>query len=92
MEESAPAAEAPDECAGPRDPVEEFLAETWREVLRIPSVGIHQRFLDLGGDSLLAARIVARVCQQLDVDLTLLDFLDAPTIAGQALVLGNKLP
>jgi len=32
------------------------------------------------------------VCQQLDVDLTLLDFLDAPTIAGQALVLGNKLP
>ena len=91
MEESAPAAEAPDECAGPRDPVEEFLAETWREVLRIPSVGIHQRFLDLGGDSLLAARIVARVCQQLDVDLTLLDFLDAPTIAGQALVLGNKL-
>jgi len=91
-EEPAPAAEPPDESAGPRNPVEEFLAETWREVLRIPSVGIHQRFLELGGDSLLAARIVARVCQQLDVDLTLLDFLDAPTIAGQALVLGNKLP
>ena len=53
-------------------------------------MGINQRFLDVGGDSLLAARIAARVCQQLDVDLTLLDFLDAPTIADQALVLAGK--
>ena len=45
-----------------------------------PSVGIHQRFLDVGGDSLLAARTVARVCQQLDVDLSLLDFTDGPRL------------
>jgi acyl-CoA synthetase (AMP-forming)/AMP-acid ligase II/acyl carrier protein len=79
------------ESVAPRTPIEEFLAETWREVLRIPSVGIHERFLDVGGDSLLAARIVARVCQQLDVELSLLDFLDAPTIAEQALILAGKM-
>jgi len=81
----------PGESVAPRTPVEEFLAEIWCEVLRVPSVGINQRFLDVGGDSLLAARTVARVCQQLDVDLTLLDFLDAPTIADQALVLADRL-
>ena len=79
------------EDVAPRTPEEEFLAETWREVLRVPSVGIHQRFLDVGGDSLLAARIVARVSQQLDVDVSLLDFLDAPTIADQALMLTDKM-
>jgi acyl-CoA synthetase (AMP-forming)/AMP-acid ligase II len=89
--EAVPDAGEPSEFVGPRDPLEEFLADTWREVLRIPSVGIHQRFLDVGGDSLLASRVVARVCQQLDVDFTLLDFLDAPTIAAQALVLTDKM-
>ena len=90
-ESVAPGGDQLDERVAPRTPVEEFLAEVWCEVLRVPSVGINQRFLDLGGDSLLAARTVARVCQQLDVDITLLDFLDAPTIADQALVLADKL-
>jgi acyl carrier protein len=90
-EQAVPGAVQPGESVAPRTPVEEFLAEIWREVLRIPSVGINQRFLDVGGDSLLAARIVARVCQQLDVDLSLLDFLDAPTIADQALLLADKM-
>jgi len=91
VEAAAPPPGESAEFAGPCDPLEEFLTDTWREVLRIPSVGIHQRFLDVGGDSLLATRVVARVCQQLDVDLTLLDFLDAPTIADQARMLADKL-
>jgi acyl-CoA synthetase (AMP-forming)/AMP-acid ligase II len=90
-EQAATGDDQPGENVAPRTSVEEFLAEIWREMLRIPSVGINQRFLDVGGDSLLAARIVARVCQQLDVDLTLLDFLDASTIADQALVLADKM-
>jgi acyl-CoA synthetase (AMP-forming)/AMP-acid ligase II len=90
-EQAAPAPEFSRELVAPRTPEEEFLAEVWCEVLSLPSVGIHQRFLDVGGDSLLAARTVARVCQQLDVDLNLLDFLDAPTIADQALMLADKM-
>ena len=90
-EEAAPRPDQSGESVAPRNPVEEFLVETWREVLKIPSVSIHQRFLDLGGDSLLATRVVSRVCQQFDVDLTLLDFLDAPTIADQARVLADKM-
>jgi acyl-CoA synthetase (AMP-forming)/AMP-acid ligase II len=91
-EQPPPIPDQPTESTAPRTPLEEFLAEIWREVLRLPSVGIHQRFLDVGGDSLLAARIAARVAQQLDVDVTLLDFLDAPTIADQAVMLEQKMP
>jgi acyl-CoA synthetase (AMP-forming)/AMP-acid ligase II len=91
MEQNAHALEPPGEDAAPRTPEEEFLAEVWCEVLNRPSVGIHQRFLDVGGDSLLAARTVARVCQRLDVDMSLLDFMDAPTIADQALMLVDKM-
>ncbi len=39
----------------PNTPIEEFLAALWKKVLGIESVGIHQSFLDLGGDSLLAS-------------------------------------
>jgi acyl-CoA synthetase (AMP-forming)/AMP-acid ligase II/acyl carrier protein len=91
MQQDAPAPEPPGGDVAPRTPEEEFLAEVWCEVLNRPSVGIHQRFLDLGGDSLLAARTVARVRQHLDVDLSLLDFMDAPTIADQALMLVDKM-
>jgi acyl carrier protein len=71
---------------GPRSDVEEVLAGLWCEVLNIPAVGIHQRFLNLGGDSMLATRLVARLRQALEIELTLLDFFDAPTIAEQAVI------
>jgi acyl-CoA synthetase (AMP-forming)/AMP-acid ligase II len=87
----ARASEPPAVSVAPRTPAEEFLTEVWCKVLRVPSIGIHQRFLDAGGDSLLATRIVARINHQLDVELTLLDFLDAPTIADQAAMLTEKL-
>ena len=90
-EQTMPALDPFSKSQAPRTPEEEFLAEVWCEVLSIPSVGVHQRFLDVGGDSLLAARTVNRVRQQLDVDINLLDFLDAPTIADQALMLADKL-
>jgi acyl-CoA synthetase (AMP-forming)/AMP-acid ligase II len=61
-EQAAPAPRPSSESQAPRTPEQEFLAEIWCAVLSIPSVGINQRFLDVGGDSLLAARTVNRVC------------------------------
>ena len=42
------------------DEIEARLATIWREVLRVPKVGVRDNFFDLGGDSILAIQIVAR--------------------------------
>ena len=57
--ETRPAPAEP--VAPPRDPVEREIAQAWAEVLELDRFGIHDDFLDLGGDSLLAMRIIARV-------------------------------
>ncbi|MEV0289164.1 condensation domain-containing protein [Kribbella sp. NPDC050820] len=43
----------------PQGPIEERLAEVWKQLLRLESLGRGQRFYEAGGDSLLAAQIVA---------------------------------
>jgi hypothetical protein len=76
----------------PHGAIETRLAEIWRRVLRRAQVGRRDRFLDLGGDSLLATQLVARVAEAFALDLSLVDFFDAPTIAEQAALLALLLP
>ena len=47
-------------------------------------VGIHDDFLELGGDSLVAMQLLARLREALRIDLSLQSVLDAPTVAGLA--------
>ena len=48
------------EAATPRNAVETALAEVWAEVLRRESVGIHDNFFEIGGDSIRTIQVVAR--------------------------------
>ena len=75
----------------PRNAVEEALARVWSEVLDVEQVGIHDRFLDLGGDSMLATLILSRVQEWLENEISMIDFFDAPTVAQQALLVGAAL-
>ncbi|HEX6903706.1 MAG TPA: non-ribosomal peptide synthase/polyketide synthase [Thermoanaerobaculia bacterium] len=70
--------------AEPRTPVEELLTGMWSELLGRESVGIHDNFFDLGGHSLKATQVVARVRQAFGVDLPLRRVFEAPTVAGLA--------
>jgi len=45
----------------PRTPSEQLLARTWREALKLPSVGLRDNFFDLGGHSLLCFQVLAEV-------------------------------
>jgi acyl carrier protein len=72
------------EYAPPANDIEELLAELWQAVLLRDRVGRHDRFLDLGGDSLLATELVARVEGAFQMELSILEFFDAPTVAEQA--------
>jgi acyl-CoA synthetase (AMP-forming)/AMP-acid ligase II/thioesterase domain-containing protein len=68
----------------PRTPVEERLAEIWASALGVARVGIHDNFFALGGDSLLAAQVLA---QAFDRDVEFSTMFHAPTIEQLAQVL-----
>jgi len=75
----------------PRNPVEAKLQKMWCEILLLPQVGVNQRFLEVGGDSMLAALLFARVQEEFAAQLTLLDFFDAQTIEEQAALIQKKM-
>ena len=75
------------EYVAPETPFEETLAEIWAELLRVDRVGVHDNFFDLGGHSLIAARVMSRVREAFDVDLPLRRFFESPTVAQLATVI-----
>ena len=68
----------------PRTPLEEDLVAMWANVLKVERVGIHDNFFDLGGHSLIATQLIARVRAEFQVDLPLRRLFETPTIAGLA--------
>lgn len=68
----------------PQTPVEETMAAIWAEVLGVNKVGRNDNFFELGGHSLLATRMISRVRQAMQVDLTLRSLFESPTVAGLA--------
>jgi amino acid adenylation domain-containing protein len=53
----------------PRTPTEEILAQIWAEVLGLDRVGVSDNFFVLGGHSLLATQVMARVRENLGVEV-----------------------
>jgi acyl carrier protein len=60
--------------------LEQVITEVWQEVLGIASIGVDDNFLDLGGNSLQAVRIVARLEEMLDIDLSVRAILETHSI------------
>ena len=68
----------------PRTAIESDLARIWADVFELEAVGVHDDFLDLGGESLCATRIISRVRNTFGVEVSILELLDAPTVARMA--------
>jgi acyl transferase domain-containing protein/acyl carrier protein/predicted O-methyltransferase YrrM len=64
----------------PGTAVEQKLAEIWKELLGVDQVGLHDDFFELGGDSLIALRIISRLREQFQVDQTLANLFEVPTL------------
>jgi acyl carrier protein len=73
--------------AAPRDPTESTLRAIWMDVLQLGRIGIDDRFLDLGGDSLRATQILARALTSFGIELSISDVIRADTIAQMAKVI-----
>ena len=69
---------------------EEALAKIWAEVLHLPQVDRDANFFEVGGDSLKAMEVIARVSDELHVELPLMAFFEDPTVAHLAAVLSGR--
>ncbi|MEU8196723.1 amino acid adenylation domain-containing protein [Microbispora amethystogenes] len=69
---------------GPATPVEEVLCGLFGEVLGLDWVSTDASFFDLGGDSLLGMRLIARIRAVFDAELGIGELFGTPTIAGVA--------
>ncbi len=67
----------------PRNPTEALLAEIWAGVLDRETVGVHDDYFALGGDSILMLKVRARAEAQ-GLRFSLTDLLRNPTVAGLA--------
>lgn len=68
------------EFVAPRTATEEQLAAIWRELLNVERVGAHDDFFELGGNSLLALRLVGRVRAAFAADLPLVTLFTNPRL------------
>ncbi len=76
----------------PRDHTEAALAEVWQELLGQDTVGVTDDFFELGGQSLLAVRLMARIRSRFGRDLPLASLVSAPTIERLARLLAEGAP
>jgi len=76
--------QAQGEFVAPRVGVEQQLAAIWSEVLKLDRVGAHDNFFDLGGNSLLAMRLAARISASFARRVAVRDLFIHQTVAEQA--------
>ena len=67
----------------PQTESEQLIATVWQEVLQ-KQIGIHHNFFELGGDSLLATRVVSKIHQISQIELPIKSIFETPTVAGTA--------
>jgi len=86
--DSAPA--TTDSYVAPRNLWELHLAQIWQELLGIERVGVKANFFDLGGDSLLAVRMLVGIRKRLRQELPLSIIIEAGTLERLAQALKDQ--
>ncbi len=74
----------------PRDPIEISIARIWKDLLKLDHVGIHDDYFSLGGNSLLAVRMFARIERELGPRLPNTSLFRATTIAQLARLVASR--
>jgi amino acid adenylation domain-containing protein len=69
-----------DKFEAPRNEMEARLVEIWQELLEVEKVGVRHNFFELGGHSLLAIQLVSTVRRQLQLEVSIGDVFDYPTV------------
>ncbi|MGG3840811.1 amino acid adenylation domain-containing protein, partial [Paenibacillus thiaminolyticus] len=74
----------------PRTAVEAQLAQIWQEVLGLSRIGVKDNFFDIGGHSLRATTLVAKLHKEMGIEMPLREVFQYPTIEQMAEVITGK--
>jgi acyl carrier protein len=75
---AAPA--TPSAVAEPRSALEQKVAGVWKDLLEVPTLGLDDNFFEVGGHSLLLARMQERLREELGRDVSVLDLFEFTTV------------
>ncbi|HET9621306.1 MAG TPA: SDR family NAD(P)-dependent oxidoreductase [Kofleriaceae bacterium] len=81
----------PTPYVAPRSEIEDRLAGLWQDLLGVAPIGVHDKFLQLGGNSLLGVQLVSRLRDALALSLPLRTLLSTQTIAELAIVVEEHM-
>ncbi|MBV2359544.1 SDR family NAD(P)-dependent oxidoreductase [Thalassococcus sp. CAU 1522] len=75
----------------PETEIERVLAGFWQDLLGVQNVGVEDSFFDLGGHSLIAVRLFAKVKKHWRVEFPISVLFEAPTIRACAALIGEQV-
>lgn len=73
-------ADRPTELVAPRTEAEKKIAAVWKDILSVGEVGATDGFFEIGGDSILAMRVLSQLRTETGVDLTFRDLFEHQTV------------
>jgi acyl carrier protein len=68
----------------PTNNLERTITATWQDVLKLDKIGIQDNFFDLGGHSLLLAKVHTKLQKEISADVSMLELFQYPTIGSLA--------
>ena len=77
-------------AAPPKDDLQSRLVEVWEEIFDLRPIGVDHDFFELGGDSLLGARLFTRIEATFKIEFAAGGSLEAPTIRQLAAIISGR--
>ena len=68
----------------PRNELEEMLADIYARTLKLERIGVYDNFFEFGGHSLMAAQVIYRLQESLELEIPISQLFEQPTVAGLA--------
>jgi len=78
--------------SGPRNSVEKRVLELWQEQIDLEQLGIEDNFFEVGGNSLIAVQVIAKIRKVFSIEIPLRQIFEHPTIEGMAKYIAAQEP
>lgn len=76
----------------PKTEEEILLAKMWSEIFNREQIGVHDDFFNLGGHSMIAIKVMAKIEEVIGIRLPIAALFETPTIKGLAKRIAEKAP